>query len=41
LAKLAANLGEDWPKLIPKLGFAIEHEEKFKKDGKDDKGKYF
>ena len=38
LSKIAENLGDKWPKLIPKLGLTADDEEKFKKDGKTDKG---
>ena len=38
LSKIAENLGDKWPKLIPKLGLTADDEEKFKKDGKNDKG---
>jgi len=34
LSKIASNLGEEWPKLLPKLGLSQEDGEKFTKDGK-------
>ena len=40
LSKIAGNLGEEWTKLLPKLGLSQEDGEKFTKDGKNSKGKY-
>merc|ERR1711874_790259 len=37
LEKLASNLGEHWPKLIPKLGIEKGEEESLTKAGKDNK----
>ena len=36
--KIASNLGDKWPKLLPKLGIDSGEQEKFAKEGKDDKG---
>ena len=38
LSKIASNLGEEWPKLLPKLGLSQEDGEKFTKDGKTSQG---
>jgi len=35
LEKLASNLGENWPKLLPKLGMDKSEEEKLTREGKD------
>ena len=40
LSKIASNLGEEWPKLLPKLGLSQEDGEKFTKDGKTSQGKF-
>ena len=36
--RIASNLGDKWPKLLPKLGIDSGEQEKFAKEGKDDKG---
>ena len=36
--KIASNLGDKWPKLIPKLGISPEEGEKFAEEGKDSIG---
>ena len=41
LEKLASNLGEHWPKLMPKLGIDKGEEETLTKAGKDHKGLLF
>ena len=40
LSKIASNLGDEWTKLIPKLGLSQEDAEKFTKDGKTSQGKF-
>lgn len=39
LDKLAANLGDKWSKLLPKLGLDAEEKKKFEEQGKDQQGK--
>jgi hypothetical protein len=40
LEKLASNLGENWPKLLPKLGMDKSEEEKLTSEGKDHTGRF-
>lgn len=39
LEKLAANLGDKWSKLLPKLGLDADEKKKFEEQGKDQQGK--
>ena len=40
LEKLASNLGENWPKLLPKLGMDKSEEEKLTSEGKTHAGRF-
>ena len=40
LEKLASNLGENWPKLLPKLGMDKSEEEKLTSEGKTHAGMF-